>query len=381
MQLREAEHRHAIEVEALMLQKKQKKLAEAHETIANIEQELRDGMRLCDAILEKPTQPTCKTEPSSPAVPVQAGDTQVNGSSPEALGSPWSQDAQPMFDDVRRELFASPTKADDKTDTAADSKPDEQIEAEKLTNEQQGTSTEENLPLEKQNEAHAPDSKEPTDKQAPGSNQPTEKQAPDNNPPGPPTGKQCEDEGTSSMQPTAQQHTELALVQDASSKCAQAANEENKPQHTAAAVQGKSPAATPTLTKAEAPALAIVAVPALPKSHHAGIQQQTAAKSLGPPPGNTQLQAPNVAMPAHGKSAAATPTLTKAKALAQVPPPPAPVIQKRLARIMEPNAKGVFKVSESIRQQWHHGDKQGIFKLFASVGYNPDRVHVGCYMQ
>ena len=152
-----------------------------------------------------------------------------------------------------------------------------------------------------------------------------------------------------------------------------------QPQHTVAAAHGKSPAATPTLTKAEAPVLAIV--PAVPKCQHEHerTQQQTAAKSCGPPPPTgkaLQLQAPPVDSHAHVKSAAATPTPTKAKDshARQEPPPPAAVIQKRLARIMEPNAKGIFKVSESIRQQWHTGDKQGIYKMFASVGYNPDRV-------
>ena len=45
---------------------------------------------------------------------------------------------------------------------------------------------------------------------------------------------------------------------------------------------------------------------------------------------------------------------------------------KRINRVMEPNAKGEFKVSEEIRQQWKGAGKEGVFKLFAESGNNAD---------
>ena len=151
-----------MEAEALKLQKKQKQLAEAHETIAMYERELQEGMRMCDDVLAKPMQPPCKAEPLSPEPP---RDTQVNVSSAEGGDSPWSQDAQPLFDDVRRQLFLSPNK--ETLPKHAAEKPDERVEA----------STKDTLPSGSQ--LTLPDSSQPTDKQVPENN--TGKQVPESN--------------------------------------------------------------------------------------------------------------------------------------------------------------------------------------------------------
>ena len=58
------------------------------------------------------------------------------------------------------------------------------------------------------------------------------------------------------------------------------------------------------------------------------------------------------------------------------PPPTYSAIHKRMLRVMEPNAKGMFKVSDSIRQAWLAGgeEKKNILKLFADCGYSSDWV-------
>ena len=56
-------------------------------------------------------------------------------------------------------------------------------------------------------------------------------------------------------------------------------------------------------------------------------------------------------------------------------PPPAEVSQgaldRRLRRVMEPNAKGQYKVSEEIRKMWNQGQKDKVFKLFAECENDP----------
>ena len=56
-------------------------------------------------------------------------------------------------------------------------------------------------------------------------------------------------------------------------------------------------------------------------------------------------------------------------------PPPAQISQgaldRRVRRILEPNAKGQHKVCEEIRKMWEEGSKQKVFKLFADCNNDP----------
>ena len=73
-------------------------------------------------------------------------------------------------------------------------------------------------------------------------------------------------------------------------------------------------------------------------------------------------QAAKYAAPAATKTAAAQ------------PPASLSAINKRIARAMEPNAKGFYKVSESIRNQWKAGgdSKNQVLRLFAQCNYDTD---------
>ena len=60
---------------------------------------------------------------------------------------------------------------------------------------------------------------------------------------------------------------------------------------------------------------------------------------------------------------------------AEMPPPPTVsvgALDRRIRRIMTPNAKGQHKVSEDIRQMWADGHKDRVFKLFAECDNDVD---------
>ena len=77
-----------------------------------------------------------------------------------------------------------------------------------------------------------------------------------------------------------------------------------------------------------------------------------------------------------------------AAAKSKGPAPSDAAIHRRLSRAMEPNAKGVFKVTDAIRKQWEAGGDQRnhVIRLFAESGYETDRwaccfaVHLGSCM-
>ena len=89
----------------------------------------------------------------------------------------------------------------------------------------------------------------------------------------------------------------------------------------------------------------------------------------------------------------ATPTLPKqaaaknaapaaTKTAAAQPPASLSAINKRIARAMEPNAKGFYKVSEQIRNQWKAGgdQKNQVLRLFAQCNYDTDCLEGFKYM-
>ena len=58
-----------------------------------------------------------------------------------------------------------------------------------------------------------------------------------------------------------------------------------------------------------------------------------------------------------------------------MPPPPTVsfgALDRRIRRVMTPNAKGQHKVSEDIRQMWADGQKDKVFKLFAECDNDVD---------
>ncbi|CAE7833609.1 unnamed protein product [Symbiodinium sp. CCMP2592] len=62
------------------------------------------------------------------------------------------------------------------------------------------------------------------------------------------------------------------------------------------------------------------------------------------------------------------------KARPQSPPPTSGAITKRLLRALEPNAKGVFRISKTVRDQFQAGGKEreNVYKLFAQCQHNPE---------
>ncbi|CAE6968118.1 unnamed protein product, partial [Symbiodinium sp. CCMP2456] len=86
------------------------------------------------------------------------------------------------------------------------------------------------------------------------------------------------------------------------------------------------------------------------------------AKTPGPAP-------PKAPAPKHGQ-----PAPFAVKARPQSPPPSSGAITKRLLRVLEPNARGVYKVSKEVRDQFHAGgiSKSNVYKMFAECNNNPE---------
>ena len=55
------------------------------------------------------------------------------------------------------------------------------------------------------------------------------------------------------------------------------------------------------------------------------------------------------------------------------PPPSQGAVDRRLRRLLQPNAKGEFKVSEEVRKLWADGEKSQVFKLFAKCDNDPEK--------
>ena len=119
------------------------------------------------------------------------------------------------------------------------------------------------------------------------------------------------------------------------------------PATAAAAVQAKKTEAKPT---AATPPQLKVAAPRAPSQP---------AKLPSPPQASNTPAGPVAAY--------------KSKPL-QGPPPTTGAINKRILRLLEPSAKGVYKVRQSIRDDWNAGgeSKQKVMRLFAQCNYDPD---------
>ena len=114
--------------------------------------------------------------------------------------------------------------------------------------------------------------------------------------------------------------------------------------------------------------------------HPQRLFQSPSVKSKSPGSSTPQAlpRTPATATKAKSTAAAATPAAPgqpKAKNFASPPPVSAAAVNKRLSRAMEPTSKGVYRVAESIRQQWQAGgtSKDKVIRLFASVGFDTDR--------
>lgn len=46
-------------------------------------------------------------------------------------------------------------------------------------------------------------------------------------------------------------------------------------------------------------------------------------------------------------------------------------VDRRIRRVMEPNAKGEYKVNDTVRKMWDEGKKGELFKLFAACDNDP----------
>ena len=55
------------------------------------------------------------------------------------------------------------------------------------------------------------------------------------------------------------------------------------------------------------------------------------------------------------------------------PPPSQGAVDRRLRRLLQPNAKGEYKVSEEIRKLWADGEKSQVFKMFAKCDHDPEK--------
>ncbi|CAE6971834.1 unnamed protein product, partial [Symbiodinium sp. CCMP2592] len=109
--------------------------------------------------------------------------------------------------------------------------------------------------------------------------------------------------------------------------------------------------------------------PSPPQNPSANPTMPTACKSQAkaaapPPPAKAQAKMPQ---PKQMPAAAAAGQIRQ-------PPPSQAALNKRLSRAMEPNAKGVYKVSEEIRRQWNTGgdDRKNVIKLFAEANYDTE---------
>ncbi|CAE7305623.1 unnamed protein product [Symbiodinium necroappetens] len=116
-----------------------------------------------------------------------------------------------------------------------------------------------------------------------------------------------------------------------------------------------------TPTETESPASAL------------GSQSPTPPQQPTPPPAQAE---PSSAATTPNEAAPKAPTVTASAQPAHqqhhVDPPSRLTLLKRINRIMEPTAKGDFKVNEDIRKQWHGHGKEGVFKLFAQCGNDPE---------
>lgn len=120
----------------------------------------------------------------------------------------------------------------------------------------------------------------------------------------------------------------------------------------------------------------------------AATQQDSPPKEAAKPavpaqaPVNPLLTAP-VTPPLEPKASPASGPADPSQALggvgapAKADPPSLKVIYKRMDRIMQPTAKGTFKVGEDLRKQWQDikgGGRDKILSMFAQCNHEPDGV-------
>lgn len=100
-------------------------------------------------------------------------------------------------------------------------------------------------------------------------------------------------------------------------------------------------------------------------------------ESQTPAPTELDSPSPAPAVPAKNPPQPHAPSANSARPNdSESMPPPSTISQgaldRRVRRVMEPNAKGQYKVSADIRQMWQDGKKDKVFKLFANCGNDVD---------
>ena len=103
------------------------------------------------------------------------------------------------------------------------------------------------------------------------------------------------------------------------------------------------------------------------------------AASTGQDTDKTDTTAPatNVKPKAPPANLSKDPALQQTAAAQNPEPLSYKTIHKRMERIMQPNAKGNFKVGEDIRKQWQDiqgGGRDRLLQMFADCNHQPDRV-------
>ena len=304
------------EAEVTLLTNKKRALAGMYEELTRLQDEIQQELASPSTqVTSTPRKPACKQEPTSPAVLA----TTTNVTPAPALPSPptpWSQDAQP----ARRLSFTS----------------DEDGEA-------KASACSAGMTL--------PQSVEPAAK-------PTsaEKEAP----------QQLPQNGQQAAKPASAEGEALQQLPQNSQQAAKPASAQKEavqqlPQNgqQAASAQKEAvqqlPQNGPSTQGMERPTP--TQVPSNPTPPRANGHPQELP---------SQPQAPN--------PKASHPVVAAAKSKPTSNIPNSSAINKRLSRIMEPNSKGVYKVSQAIRDQYNQGgeEKKKVLKLFASCGNDPD---------
>jgi hypothetical protein len=82
---------------------------------------------------------------------------------------------------------------------------------------------------------------------------------------------------------------------------------------------------------------------------------------------------PHHDQPPTPKSPQQQPVEPEPATLLHLDPPSQGALDRRVRRLMQPNAKGEYKVAEDVRRMWNEGKKEQVFKLFAKCDNDPQK--------
>ena len=94
---------------------------------------------------------------------------------------------------------------------------------------------------------------------------------------------------------------------------------------------------------------------------------------MGPPVPSETDMSPHHDQPPTPKSPQQQPVEPEPATLLHLDPPSQGALDRRVRRLMQPNAKGEYKVAEDVRRMWNEGKKEQVFKLFAKCDNDPQK--------